>query len=109
MEKPFVWDQWNIGLVPQLSSKRIGNAEREAQTLVSVCKCLGTFFALISITKEENRRYFSYTVEDNIIQVLQNEVNKLLTNADYNAPTADPLQQTDSLSILLRLICLNCA
>ena len=60
---------------------------------------LGNIFGLDKY-KEENRRYFSYTVKDNNnLQVLQNKLNKLLLNADYNTPTADLLQQTDSLSI----------
>ena len=33
------------------------------------------------------------------LQVLQNKMNKLLTNSDYNTPTVDLLEQTDSLSV----------
>ena len=33
------------------------------------------------------------------LQVLQNKLNKLLTNSEYNTPTAELLDQTDSLSI----------
>ena len=54
--------------------------------------------------KEENRRYFSFTVKNNKnIQVLQNMLNRLfninLLNADYNTPTAELLHQTGSLSV----------
>ena len=50
--------------------------------------------------KKENRRYFSYTVKDNDnLQVLQNKLNKLLTNAEYNTPTVELLDQTGSLSV----------
>ena len=33
------------------------------------------------------------------LQVLQNKLNKLLTNSDYNTPTVDLLEQTDALSV----------
>ena len=50
--------------------------------------------------KEENRRYFSFTTKDNNnLQVLQNKLNKLLLEADYNTPTADLLKQTSTLSV----------
>ena len=50
--------------------------------------------------KEENRRYFSFTVKDNnALQILQKKLNKLLLNAEYNTPTTDLLNQTDLLSI----------
>ena len=50
--------------------------------------------------KEENRRFFSFTIKDNnTLQVLQNKLNKILLDAEYNTPTEDLLNQTDSLSI----------
>ena len=50
--------------------------------------------------KQENNRYSSFTFKDNHkLQVLQNKLNRLLLNADYNTPTAELLKRTDSLSI----------
>ena len=50
--------------------------------------------------KEVNSRYSSYTFSDNSrLQVLQNKVNRLLTDSQYRTPTSELLEKTDSLSI----------
>ena len=50
--------------------------------------------------KQENRRFFSFTVKDNNnLQVLQNKLNRLLLTADYNTPTEELLHQAGSLSV----------
>ena len=108
-------DQDNIGLLPQLS-KRLGMLRKLSKFMskeklsyfssgifyskLSYClPVFGNIFGLDTY-KEENRRYFSFTVKDNNnLQVLQNKLNKLLLNAEYNTPTAELLKQTGSLSI----------
>ena len=107
-------DEDNMGLLPQLS-KRLGMLKRLARYMskdklkyfssgifyskLSYClPVFGNIFGLDNF-KEENRRYFSFTVKDNNnLQVLQNKLNKLLLDAEYNTPTAVLLQQTGSLS-----------
>ena len=60
---------------------------------------IGNVFGLEQY-KEENNTYTSYTMGDNhTLQVLQNKLNRLLTGSQYNTPTIELLQQTDSLSI----------
>ena len=50
--------------------------------------------------KEENSRYSSFTVRDNNnLQVLQNKLNRLILDAEYNTPTEVLFNQSDSLSI----------
>ena len=50
--------------------------------------------------KEENNRYTSFTITDNNrLQTLQNKLNRLLTDAQWNTPTIELLEQTNSLSI----------
>ena len=108
-------DKDNMGLIPQLS-KRLGMLKRLAKYMgkdklkyfsvgifyskLSYClPVFGNIFGLDNY-KEENRRYFSFTTKDNNnLQVLQNKLNKLLLNADYNTSTADLLHQTGSLSV----------
>ena len=59
----------------------------------------GNIFGLDNF-KQENRRFFSFTVKDkNNPQVLQNKLNRLLLTADYNTPTEELLHQAGSLSI----------
>ena len=59
----------------------------------------GNVFGL-DVYKEENNKYTSFTTSDNNkLQVLQNSLNRLLTGADYNTPTTELLDQTNSLSI----------
>ena len=108
-------DKDNMGLEPQLS-KRLGMLKRLSKYMSKeklryfssgifyskLNYCLPVFGNIFGLDKykEENRRYFSFTVKDNHnLQVLQNKLNKLLLNAQYNTSTADLLQQTDSLSI----------
>ena len=50
--------------------------------------------------KDQNSRYQSYTVKDNNkLQVLQNNLNRLLLGASYDTPTEVLLKETNSLSI----------
>ena len=108
-------DEENMGLVQQLN-RRVGMLKRLSKfmskeklkyfsTVIFYSKlsyCLPVFGNIFGLDefKEENRRYFSFTVKDNAnLQVLQNKLNKLLTNADYNTPTVDLLEQTNSLSV----------
>ena len=108
-------DRDNMGLIPQLS-KRLGMLKRLSKFMskeklkyfssgifyskLSYCLVVfGNIFGLDTF-KQENRRFFSFTVKDNNnIQVLQNKLNRLLLNAKYDTPTADLLQRTDSLSV----------
>ena len=54
----------------------------------------GNIFGLDAY-KEEKRRYISFTVKDNHnLQVLQNKLNMLLLDTDYNTPTEDLVHQT---------------
>ena len=65
--------------------------------------CLPVFGNVFGLDeyKEENSRYQTFTVNDNYtLQVLQNKMNRLLTQAEYNTPTVKLLDDTDSLSIL---------
>jgi hypothetical protein len=94
----------NTGLVPQLS-KRLGMLKRlfkytskEKPRYFSsgifyskLNYCLPVFGNIFGLDKykEENRRYFSFTVKGHHkLQVLQNKLNKLLLNAEYNTPTS---------------------
>ena len=64
--------------------------------------CLPVFGNIFGLDKykEENRKYFSFTVKDNQnLQVIQNKLNKLLLDADHNTSTAELLHQTGSLSV----------
>ena len=108
-------DKENKGLVPQLS-QRLGMLKRLSRFMskeklqyfstgifyskLSYClPVFGNIFGLDNY-KQENRKYYSFTVKDkNNLQVLQNKLNKLLLTADYNTPTEDLLHQTGSLSI----------
>ena len=54
--------------------------------------------------KEENRRYASYTMRDNRkLQMSQNDVNRLLLDADPLTPTEELVHLADSLSIHQRI------
>ena len=64
--------------------------------------CLPVFGNVFGLDnyKEVNRRYYSFTVKDNNnLQVLQNKLNRLLLDADYNTSTQELLNRTDTLSI----------
>ena len=108
-------DQDNMGLIPQLS-KRLGMLRRLSKYMSKdklklfssgifyskLNYCLPVFGNIFGLDryKSENRRYISFTVKDNNnLQVLQNKLNRLLLNAEYNTPTSDLLSRTDSLSI----------
>ena len=108
-------DDNNMGLVPQLS-QRIGMLKRLSKYMTKeklkyfssgifyskLNYCLPVFGNIFGLDgyKEENRRYFSYTIKDNNnLQVLQNKLNRLLLDADNNTPTSDLLHQTGTLSV----------
>ena len=91
-------DKDNMVLVPQLS-KRLGMLKRLSKYMSKeklryfssgiffskLNYCLPVFGRIFGLDKykEENRRYFSFTVKDNHnLQVLQNKLNKLLLNAE---------------------------
>ena len=64
--------------------------------------CLPAFGNVLGLEayKEENSRYQSFTVKDNNnLQVIQNKLNRMLIDADYNTPTVQLLNDTNSLSI----------
>ena len=108
-------DEDYMGLIPQLNM-RLGMLKRLARFIskeklkyfssgifyskFSYClPVFGNIFGLDTY-KEENRRYYSFTVKDCLnLQVLQNKLNKLLTKSEYNTPTAELLDQTGSLPI----------
>ena len=108
-------DENNTGLVPQLS-QRLGMLSKLSSFMskekleyfscgifyskLSYClPVFGNIFGLDTY-KEENRKFFSFTVKDNNkLQTLQNKLNKMLLNAEFNTPTADLLAQTNSLSV----------
>ena len=109
-------DQDNTGLIAQLG-KRLGmlkqlskHMSKEKLSYFSngmfyskLNYCLPVFGNIFGMEtyKEENRRFFSFTIKDNnTLQVLQNKLNKILLDAEYNTPTEDLLNQTGSLSIL---------
>jgi hypothetical protein len=108
-------DDDNEGLIPQLS-KRIGilkklssRMSRERLKLFAsglfyskLSYCLPVFGNVFGTDKykEENNKYTSFTVGDNNkLQVLQNNLNRLLTDTDFNTSTKDLLEMTDSLSV----------
>ena len=108
-------DDENEGLIPQLS-KRIGilkklslkMSKERLKLFVSgifyskLSYCLPVFGNVLGLEsyKEVNSRYPSFTFSDNSrLQVLQNKVNRLLTDSQYRTPTSELLEKTDSLSI----------
>ena len=108
-------DKDNKGLIPQLN-QRIGMLKRLSKFMSKkklkhfsegifyskLNYCLPVFGNVFGLDtyKEVNRRYYSFTVKDNNnIQVLQNKLNRLLLDADYNTSTQDLLNKTDTLSI----------
>ena len=107
-------DEEHEGLIPQLS-KRAGilkklstKMSKERLKLFSsgifyskLSYCLPVFGNVLGLEmyKEENSRYTSFTSGDNNkLQVLQNKVNRMLTDADKRTPTSGLLERTDSLS-----------
>ena len=108
-------DGENEGLVSQLS-KRIGilkklstRMSKERLKLFAsgiyyskLSYCLPVFGNVFGLEryKEVNSRYTSFTTSDNQrLQVLQNNLNRLLTGAHYRTPTSELLEKTSSLSI----------
>ena len=108
-------DTENEGLVQQLA-KRIGmlkmmSKQMERKNLAFFTSgmfysklnyCLPVYGNVLGLEnyKEENCRYQSFTAKDNNrLQVLQNKVNRLLTNAKYDTPTENLLKETNSLSV----------
>ena len=108
-------DADNEGLVQQLS-KRLGmlkmmskHMERKNLKFFAsgmfyskMIYCLpvyGNVFGMENY-KEESSRYQSFTKKDNQkLQVLQNNLNRLLLDAKYDTPTEVLLQETNSLSV----------
>ena len=100
-------DNENEGLVPQLS-KRIGILKKLSSRMSKerlklfasgmfyskLSYCLPVFGNVLGLDryKEDNNRYTSFTSTDNNrLQVLQNNLNRLLTRAEYNNPTSELL------------------
>ena len=105
-------DTNNQGLIPQLS-KRVGMLKALSKYLPKenlkpfiirifyseLNYCLAVFGNIFGLEKykEENR---SYTISDNNkLQILQNQVNRLLVDVDPLTSTADLVRLTDSLSV----------
>ena len=108
-------DNENEGLIQQLS-KRLGMLRRMAKYMrkenlkffadgmfySKMIYCLPVFGNVFCMEeyKEENSRHQSFTVKDNQrLQVLQNNLNRLLLNARYDTSTEDLLKQSNSLSV----------
>ena len=105
----------NEGLVQQLS-KRIGMMKKMARVMdrknlqffasgmfYSKLKyCLPVFGNVLCTEQynDQNSRYQSFTMKDNYrLQVLQNNLNRVLLNAKFDTPTEVLLKETNSLSI----------
>jgi hypothetical protein len=108
-------DDEHEGLIPQLS-KRIGvlkklstRMSKERLKLFAagiyyskLSYCLPVFGNVFGLDKykEVNSRYSSFTISDNQrLQVLQNNLNRLLTGSHYTTTTSELLEKTSSLSI----------
>ena len=108
-------DAENEGLVQHLS-KRIGVMKKMARVMdrknlqffasgifySKLNYCLPVFGNVLGAEQynDQDSRYQSYTVKDNYkLQVLQNNLNRVLLNAKYDTPTEVLLKETDSLSI----------
>ena len=108
-------DEENEGLIHQLG-KRIGLMKMMARYMDTdnlkffasgmfyskMNYCLPVFGNVFGTSqyKSHNLRYQSFTVKDNSrLQVLQNNLNRVLLNARYDTPTEDLLKQTNSLSV----------
>ena len=111
----FYGDNENEGLVPQLS-KRIGILKKLSSKMSKerlklfasgmfyskLSYCLPVFGNVLGLdrNKEDNNRYTSFTSTDNNrLPVLQNNLNRLLTGAEFNTTTSELLEQTGSLSV----------
>ena len=108
-------DAENEGLVQQLS-RRIGVMKKMARVMdrknlqffasglfySKLNYCLPVFGNVLSMEKysDQNSRFQSYTMKDNYkLQVLQNNLNRVLLNAKYDTPTEVLLKETNSLSV----------
>ena len=108
-------DADNEGLLQQLS-KRIGVMKKMARVMEAknlqffasglfyskLNYCLPVFGNVLGMEKynDQNSRYQSYTTKDNRnLQVLQNNLNRVLLKAKYDTPTEVLLKETKSLSI----------
>ena len=108
-------DDENEGLVQQLS-KRLGVMKKLARVMnrknleffasglfySKLNYCLPVFGNVLGIEQysDQNYRHQSYTLKDNQkLQVMQNNLNRLLLNARYDTPTEELLRRTGSLSI----------
>ena len=108
-------DQDHQGLIPQLS-QRLGMLKKMSKYMSrenlkyfssgifysKINYCLPVFGNVFGLGeyKEENSRYQSYTMKDNHnLQVLQNNLNRLLLGANRNTSTKQLIEETDSLSI----------
>ena len=108
-------DKDNEGLIQQLS-KRLGMLKRLARFMSKdklkyfadsifyskLNYCLPVFGNVFGLDhyKEENTRYLSFTMKDNHnLQVLQNKLNRLLLNADYNTSTEDLSKESKTMSV----------
>ena len=63
--------------------------------------CLPVFGNVLSIEKynDQNSRFQSYTMKDKYkLQVLQNNLNRVLLNAKYDTPTEVLLKKTNTIS-----------
>ena len=64
--------------------------------------CLPVFGNVLGMEQysDQNSRYQSYTLKDNQkLQALQNNLNRLLLNAKYDTPTEELLRKTGTLSV----------
>ena len=108
-------DADNEGLIQQLSS-RIGVMKKMARVMEAknlqffasglfyskLSYCLPVFGHVLGMEKynDRNSRYQSYTTKDNRkLQVLQNNLNRVLLKAKYDTNTEVLLKETKSLSI----------
>ena len=108
-------DDENEGLVQQLS-KRLGVMKKMARVInrknleffasgmfySKMSYCLPVFGNVFGMEQynDQNLRYQSYSVKDNQkLQVLQNNLNRLLLNARYDTPTEELLEKSRSLSV----------
>ena len=109
-------DDDNEGLITQLS-RRIGILKKLSTKMSpkrlklfaagifysKLSYCLPVFGNVFGLDKykETNNKYTSFTMADNHkLQVLQNSLNRLLIpRVEYNTPTLELLEKTDSLSV----------
>ena len=108
-------DTNNAGLIAQLS-QRIGILKKLSRRMSKerlkvfasgifyskLQYCLPVFGNIFGLEKyrDTNNKFSSFTKSDNKkLQVLQNSLNRMLTESDNNTPTEELLEKSDSLSI----------